>query len=238
MFTVAEEDELVKHLKNLDSLFYGLTKTEFMQLAGEFAKRKNKQTPFNNNTAGKQWFTNFKKRHPDIVLRTPESTSIARLQAFNRPAVNRFYDLLERTVESEQIRSDMTYNMDETGVKTSSTKPPKVLSVYGKKQVGIVSSLERGTLTTVICCCSASGNFTPPPFFIFKRKRFQPRLLDGAIPGCGASVSDSGWIHGEIFFEWLRVFVSRVRPTQDCKALLILDQSRIAQILPCFRICH
>jgi hypothetical protein len=58
-------------------------------------------------------------------------------------------------------------NMDETGVRTSSTKPPKVLSVYGKKQVGFVSTLEKGTLKTVICCCSASGNFIPPPFFYF-----------------------------------------------------------------------
>ncbi|XP_013194639.2 uncharacterized protein LOC106138132 [Amyelois transitella] len=95
IFTNDEELELVQHLKSLDSLFYGLTKSEFLRLVGEFAKRKNKQTTFKNNTAGKQWFKNFKMRHPEIVLRTPESTSIARLQAFNRPAVNRFYDLLE-----------------------------------------------------------------------------------------------------------------------------------------------
>ncbi|XP_013194640.2 uncharacterized protein LOC106138133 [Amyelois transitella] len=232
IFTNDEELELVQHLKSLDSLFYGLTKSEFLRLVGEFAKRKNKQTTFKNNTAGKQWFKNFKMRHPEIVLRTPESTSIARLQAFNRPAVNRFYDLLESLLESEKIRPDMIYNMDETGVRTSSTRPPKVLSVYGKKQVGIVSSLEKGTLTTVICCCSASGNFAPPPFFIFKRKRFQARLLDGALPGCEAAVSDSGWINGEIFLEWLRVFVSYVRPTQDRKALLLLDNHESHKYYP------
>lgn len=146
--------------------------------------------------------------------------------------MNRFYDLLEHIVDSEKIRLDMTYNMGETGVRTSSTKPPKELSVYGKKQVGIVSSLEKGTLTTVVCCCSASGNFVPSPFFIFKRKRFQARLLDGAIPGSEASVSDSGWIHGEIFLEWLKVFVNRVRPTQDCKALLILDSHESHKYYP------
>lgn len=232
IFTEAEELELVQHLKDLDALFYGLTKTEFLQLVGEFAKRKNKQTPFKSNVAGKQWYKNFKKRHPEIVLRTPESTSIARLQAFNKPAVNRFYDLLQDIIEKENIRPDMIFNMDETGVRTSSTKQPKVLSVYGKKQVGAVSSLEKGTLTTVICCCSASGNFAPPPFFIFKRKRFQARLLDGSMPGCEASVSDSGWISGEIFLEWIRVFVSWVRPTQDCKALLLLDNHESHKYYP------
>lgn len=46
IFTEAEELGLVQHLKDLDALFYGLTKTEFMQLVGEFAKRNNKQTTF------------------------------------------------------------------------------------------------------------------------------------------------------------------------------------------------
>lgn len=72
IFTDAEELELVQHLKDLDALFYGLAKSEFLQLAGEFAKRKNKKTSFKDNVACKQWFKNFKKRHPDIVLRTPE----------------------------------------------------------------------------------------------------------------------------------------------------------------------
>lgn len=232
IFTDTDELELVDHVKELDAVFYGLTKREFLKVVGDFAKRKNKQTTFKNGKAGKQWFRNFKKRHPEIVLRTPESTSIARLQAFNKPAVNRFYDLLETTIEKHNIRSDMIYNMDETGVRTTSTRPPKVLSIHGKKQVGMVSSLEKGTLTTVVCCCSASGNFAPPPFFIFKRKRFQARLLDGSLPGCEASVSDSGWINGEIFLEWLRVFVSFVRPTQDCKALLILDNHESHKFYP------
>lgn len=222
VFTPEEEEELLTYVKKMDSLFYGLTRTEFLQVAGEFANKKGKSGFFSGNIAGKGWFKNFKLRHPTLALRSPESTSIARVKGFNREAVTRFYSLLEEVIEKYNITPDMIFNMDETGVRTSSTKPPKVLSTYGKKQVGIVSSNEKGVLTTVICCCCATGIFIPP-FFIFKRKRLNPRLLDGAPPGAEATTTDSGWVNSIKFLDWLRMFAQKVRPTEHQKALLLLD---------------
>lgn len=70
--------------------------------------------------------------------------------------------------------------MDETGITPTTNKTPKVFSISGKKQVGVISSAERGKLTTVICCCNAAGSFIPP-FFIFAREKMQPRLMDDAL---------------------------------------------------------
>lgn len=112
--------------------------------------------------------------------------------------------------------------MDETGLKTTTTKPPKVLSSYEKRQVGVVSSLERGTLTTAIACCNAAGSFLPP-FLIFKRKKACMRLLNGALPGAQATFTESGWINCEKFYDWLVFFVEQTRPTSEHKVLLILD---------------
>lgn len=222
VFSTEEENELVYYVQKMDSLFYGLTRTEFLRLAGEFARKKGKSGVFSGNIAGKGWFKNFKLRHPNMTLRSPEPTSVARVKGFNREAVNRFYSLLEEVVEKHNIGPDMIFNMDETGLHTTSTKPPKVLSTYGKKQVGVVSSNERGVLTTVICCCSVTGQFLPP-FFIFKRKRLNPRLLDGAPPGAEATTTDSGWINAQKFVDWLQLFIQKVRPSENNKALLILD---------------
>nr|CAH7729068.1 unnamed protein product [Callosobruchus chinensis] len=179
VFSDEEEAELLRFLQKLDDVFYGMTRLEFLQLAGEFAKRKGKTGRFTEGVAGKGWYKNFMLRNPTVTLRTPEPTSVARVKGFNRVAVGRFYDLLDEVVVKNQISPEMIFNMDETGVYTSSNRPPKVLSTYGKKQVGIISSNEKGVITTIICCCNVTGTYLPP-FFIFKRKTFVARLLDGA----------------------------------------------------------
>lgn len=225
VFTPKEEAELANYVKIVDTMFYGITRKEFLALAGQFAKAKNKTGVFKDNVAGKDWFRNFRKRNPDIVLRMPEPTSIARLQGFNKPQVERFYDLLDEQINKYKLDSTRIYNMDETGIKTTTSKPPKILSSYGKRQVGIVSSLERGTLTTVVGCCNAAGSFVPP-FLIFKRKKACPRLLDGAPPGAQATFTDSGWINADKFFDWLVFFVKQTRPTPK-KNFAIIGQPRV-----------
>ncbi|KAF2904673.1 hypothetical protein ILUMI_01502 [Ignelater luminosus] len=51
------------------------------------------------------------KRNPDVVLRTPEATSLMRATGFNKPQVDRFYDRLIKL-------APQMYNADETGLST------------------------------------------------------------------------------------------------------------------------
>nr|CAI5827887.1 unnamed protein product [Callosobruchus analis] len=52
---------------------------------------------------------------------------------------------------------------------------------------------------------------------------FDARLLDGAPPGPEASTTDSGWTNDEKFINWIQLFVHKIRPTKDKKALLVSD---------------
>lgn len=52
----------------------------------------------------------------------------------------------------------------------------------GKKQVGSVTSAERGELVTVVCAVNAAGNAIPP-MFIFPRMRYKDRFMVGAPAG-------------------------------------------------------
>lgn len=56
--------------------------------------------------------------------------------------------------------------MDETGV-TTVQKPNKVVARKGLKQVGAITSAERGTLVTLAAAVSGGGN-SVPPFFVFQ----------------------------------------------------------------------
>lgn len=177
------------------------------------------------------WLARFRTRHPDITLRSPEPTSLARARGFNRPQVERFYANLWELLEKHKFSVTSIYNMDETGIMSNSNKPPKIFTTRGKKQVGMIASSERGQLTTVICCCSAAGTFIPP-YFIFARKRMQERLMDGAPPGSQGSCTDNGWVNGPTFLLWLKHFVEIVRPTEERKCLLLLDNHESHKFYP------
>ncbi|XP_041983266.1 uncharacterized protein LOC121736248 [Aricia agestis] len=231
VFTLQQEEELLEYVFHLDSLFFGMTKEDFLQLVFQCAEVNNIPHPFMKGTAGHDFYKGFIKRHPDLTLRQPEPTSKARARGFNKTQVYRFFDLLEAEIEKHQIDATRLYNMDETGIQTSSNKPPKVLTKVGKRQVGHIASTERGRTTTVICCCNAAGSFVPP-LMIFARKRMAPNLLDGAPPGTQATVSDNGWTNGAVFLQWLRFFIDTVRPTAEKKVLLVMDNHESHKYLP------
>lgn len=231
VFTPEEEKELIEYVFHMDALFYGLSKKEFLELVYQYADMNGIPHQFKNGTAGSDWYKGFVVRHPDLTLRKPEPTSIARARGFNRPQVYRFFDLLEAEIEKHDIDATRLYNMDETGIQTSSNKPPRVLTKVGKRQVGLIASTERGRTTTVVCCCNAAGSFVPP-FLIFARKKMNSRLLDGAPPCAQGTCSDNGWINGPVFLEWLRFFVETVRPTPEKKVILVMDNHESHKFLP------
>lgn len=100
---------------------------------------------------------------------------------FNRIHVNRFFELLEKTIEENNITANNIYNVDESGL-TVVKKMPKILAKKGKRQVGSIKSQERCSNITIICCMNALGNFVPPGM-IFPRVRMKAELQDGAPPG-------------------------------------------------------
>lgn len=236
-FSPEQEQELVSYLKEMDSVFYGLSKSDFKSLVAVYAQKNNIDHPKSwdiSGLAGDDWLAYFLKRNPNIVLRTPEPTSVARARGFNRPQVERFFKLLEEQYNICDSDATRVYNMDETGISTTINKPPKVFLITGKKQVGVISSAERGKLTTVIGCCNAAGSFIPP-FFIFARQKMQPRLMDGAPPGSIGHCSASGWTNGDLFLMWLQFFVEIVRPTPDKKVILVLDNHESHKYYPALK---
>lgn len=96
------------------------------------------------------------------------------------------------------------------------------MGLKGKRQIGSVTSDERGINTTAVCCASATGQFIPP-MLIFKRKRKCLELADGVPTDSIATISDTGYINSALFVQWIKHFIAIVKPTQEEKILLLLD---------------
>ncbi|XP_065649038.1 uncharacterized protein LOC136078106 [Hydra vulgaris] len=218
------ETELADHCLLLESMYFGLRIDDLRRLAFDIAEANNITHNFNKQTrmAGKKWYYAFMQRHPQLSLRGPESTSIARAQGFNKERVQSFFNLLSKLYMEEKLTPDRLYNMDETSLSTVQDGQIKIISARGKKRVGIMTSSERGNSVTAVVCVSAAG-FYVPPMLIYKRKRMKPEITIGAPPGTVFSTQEKGWMSNEGFLDWLNHFIKVVKPLKQSKVLLILD---------------
>ena len=134
-------------------IYFGLSPLEIRRLALDYAQSLNLNIPASwveNGLAGYDWFKGFMKRHSSFIsIRTPEATSLARISGFNKPKVNDFFDNLQSLMDRYHFTPGQIYNADETGI-TTVQKPNRVVARKGVKQVGRVTSFERGTLVTLV----------------------------------------------------------------------------------------
>ena len=83
-----------------------------MRLAYKVAEKNDIPHGFNRESkmAGKTWCRKFMLRHPEISLRQPEATSVARASGFNNEAVGRYFTLLEKTIDEHKLtRASITW---------------------------------------------------------------------------------------------------------------------------------
>lgn len=224
VFSSEQELELVDYLKTMESRLFGLTMQDFRSVAFQLAERNHLNHPFNKDKkiAGKDWMKNFLARHQDLSIRKPEATSGARAMGFNRPNVTRFFDLLAEVVDKYRITADRLYNCDETGITVNPKGHSKIIAARGKRQVGVLTSAERGETVTAELCYSAAGIYMPP-MLIFPRKRMQKEFELGLPPGSWAEAHETGWMTTEIFTRWFRKFVRFSKASKENVVLLLFD---------------
>ena len=217
------EKQLADHILHMEAMFYGFNTQSVRRLAYQIADINNIPHRFNKEKqiAGKEWLSGFLKRHPQISVRSPQATSLARASGFNRARVNAFFDLLEKLVDQHGLTADRIYNADEKGL-TAVHKPGKILARKGKSQVGSITTAEKGSNVTFMCCMSASGHFLPP-MAVFPRKRMNPLLQDGAPAGTLFRCQENGWMTIDLFTDWLSHFIQYSKPDKEKPLLLILD---------------
>ena len=116
---------------------------------------------------------------------------------------------------------DRIWNLDETGC-TTVQSPSKVIAKRGSKQVGFMTSGERGTLVTVCCAISATGNHVPP-MFIFPRQKYKDKFVDHGPPGSIGAAHIYGWMTMENFPKFMTHFHKHVNSSPGNEVLLILD---------------
>ncbi len=174
IFNNDQEKQLKEYVIKASDIYYGLAPKEVRGLAYQYAVSQNITTPqswSDTSRASADWFSGFLKRYPSLSIRAPEATSLARATSFNRENVGLFFNNLERVMFKYRFGPNNIWNMDETGV-TTVHKPNKVVARKGHKQVGSLTSAERGTRDHRHCCFSHWKQHPPHTLF-------SPGLISG-----------------------------------------------------------
>ena len=224
IFSDPQEILLKDYILKASNIYFGLSPKEVRCLAYECAVGFKIPIPKmlrENLCAGADWFTSFMKRHPELSIRTPEPTSLSRATSFNRENVKLFFSKLAEVMDRDNLGPEQIWNVDETGISTVQ-KPRNVVAAKGLKQIGSVTSGERGSLVTMCAAVSATGN-SVPPMFIFPRQNFKDHFIRDGPTGCIGVAHPSGWMTTENFFIFIKHFAKHVRPSTEKPVLLLLD---------------
>lgn len=134
-------------------MHYGLTLQQIRVLAYEYAVANNKTVDpswTTNKCAGEQWLREFRKRYSnELSLRKPEATNLARSIVFNKETVAIVFNNYKKVLERYSFEPADIWNCDETGISTVHVSP-KILAPKSKKQIGSMTSEERGANVTMI----------------------------------------------------------------------------------------
>lgn len=184
---------------------------------------------------GKEWLYGFMARHKDLSLRKPESTSLLRSVGFNKERVNEFFANYCSVLEKYKFKGEQIFNLDETGI-TTVMRPPRVLSEKGRKQVGQISSGERGELVTFVGIVNATGNFLPP-IYVVPRMRTPEVYITGAPVSSLVLNNKSGWMTKELFLKVLEHMKNHTRCSIEYPILVLLDNHESHVSLQAIKFC-
>lgn len=224
VFNENQERELSKYLIRCADIYFGLSTKGVRKLAYELTVKYNLSRPptwNKNEMAGEEWFRSFMRRNPNLSVRAAQATSLSRATSFNKTNVDAFYNNLQIVMDRDQFEPQDIYNVDETGI-TTVQKPDRVVARRGARQVGALTSAERGTLVTLAFAANALGN-SIPPVFVFPRVRYQEHFIRDGPVGSVGTANPSGWMQEETFLVFLNHFKKHSKASLLHKVLLVLD---------------
>jgi hypothetical protein len=113
VLSAQEENEVVEYLLKMCDAGYGLSPNALKMKVYEITR--NRWTPFQDGIPGKGWMRWFRRRHPELTIRTAQAIESARVKAVCPENVETLYSNLEKLYCIHDYPPKRIWNCDESG---------------------------------------------------------------------------------------------------------------------------
>ena len=209
-----QEEVLANFLIGCASIGYAKSRSEVMSIVNQIYKSRGIDKLVSNG-----WWDGFCKRHPNLTLRAAPCLSQIRYLSSHPSILEQYFDVLEKTFTEYDLmqKPHMIFNIDETGVPFDPC-PLRCVFETGDRKPAVLSSGNKGQFT-VVGCVNATG-FCLPPMVIIDRKRLNPAITKGEVPGTLYGLSAKGWMDQGLFNLWFKEHFLKHIPS--CRPIILL----------------
>ena len=138
-----DKEELVQFILRCSDIGYSRTKKDILATVQVICKRKGLMVPVSPG-----WWDGFQKRHPQLSIHAAEGLGHARSVAFDPVVINRYYDMLESTLKSNDLWDfpGQIFNCDKTRMSLN-PGTSKVAAAKGAKHPNQLTSGNKPHIT-------------------------------------------------------------------------------------------
>ena len=223
-----EEQALVVYIEYMANRGFPLTIGLIIGFAWCIAKTNGKAHAFKKTGPTKQWWNDFKKRHPHLRLRRPDTLDRGRATMGNVWSLREYFSILKEVMDANDFHSNphLVFNCDEAAVNLNKSAGQKVVVPCNQKHTHTVASATNEHIT-VHCCVSASGGTIPPMIIFTKTYPGGAYHKNGPVSATYA-VSDTGFMDQELYFHWFEKTFLKFAPPQ--RPLLLIQDGASSHI--------
>ena len=199
----ANEKEIEQWIFDRAKMGITVTRDDLLSAVETYVTSSNKNTPFIANRPGRHWYEGFKRRHPELTIRTPQHLSHKRAEVTREDLQDWFREQRDYLSSKNLLNICPTrvFNCDETNVALC-PKSNKILTKKGSLTAYKITDDGKMGIT-VLFMYSAAGK-RAPPMILFQYKEKLPKNIIAKIPtGWGIGISENGWMTLELFYEYM-----------------------------------
>lgn len=242
ILTVEGEKKIADWAIKIAKCGFPISKSDLIEAVTKIATDTGKLGAFPNGSPGVRWYKGFLKRHPEISQREAEGINKARALVTEELIRSWFEDLKKFLKENnfEDVLEDpaRVFNGDESGFAIS-PKTGKVLGPKGWKNLYVIKSGKEKENITVLIVFNAAGKICPP-LVVFPYVRPPRALIENVPDSWVIGKSDSGWMRGDVFYEYIANDFNSWLNQNEVKRpiILFIDGHRSHMTLPLSQFCE